>query len=69
MPSLNLQGIDWVIVGGETGPGARQIEESWIKAIRTMCVNAKIPFFFKGWGKTKPGRLLDERTWDEFPKQ
>lgn len=68
---MNLKGIDWVIVGGESGPGARPMDESWVIGIRDICVRAKVPFFFKQWGgtqKKKAGRLLDGRTWDEMPK-
>lgn len=68
---LNLQGIDWVIVGGESGPGARPIQESWILEIRDQCQQAGVAFFFKQWGgqnKKKAGRLLDGRTWDEIPE-
>jgi len=68
--SLNLAGIDWVIVGGESGPRARPIKESWVVDIRSQCQEAKVPFFFKQWGgtnKKKTGRELDGRTWDEMP--
>jgi protein gp37 len=68
---LNLEGIDWVIVGGESGPGARPIQESWILEIREQCQEAGVAFFFKQWGgqnKKKAGRLLDGRTWDEMPE-
>lgn len=67
---LNLEGIDWVIVGGESGPGARPIKEEWVTEIRDQCVSANVPFFFKQWGgvnKKKKGRLLENRTWDEIP--
>jgi protein gp37 len=67
---LNLQGIDWVIVGGESGPGARPVQESWILEIRDQCQEAGAAFFFKQWGgqnKKRAGRLLDGRTWDEIP--
>lgn len=70
LPGLNLQGIDWVIVGGESGPGARPIEESWILEIHEQCREARTAFFFKQWGgrnKKKAGRLLAGRTWDEMP--
>ncbi len=69
--SLKLKGIDWVIVGGESGPGARPIEQSWVIEIRDQCRNASVPFFFKQWGGTnrkKTGRLLEGRTWDEVPR-
>lgn len=68
---LNLQGIDWVIVGGESGPGARPVQEAWILEIRDQCQQARVAFFFKQWGgqnKKKAGRLLDGRTWDEMPE-
>lgn len=67
---LNLEGIDWVIVGGESGPGARPMKESWVIDIRNQCVEEGVPFFFKQWGgfnKKKAGRLLDRRTWNEMP--
>ena len=71
LSNLNLQGIDWVIVGGESGPGARPMQREWVQAIRYQCERADIPFFFKQWGgtrKKKAGRLLDGKTWDEWPK-
>jgi protein gp37 len=67
---LNLRGIDWAIVGGESGPGARSVDPSWVTEIRDQCVNAGVAFFFKQWGgvqKKKTGRSLDGRTWDEMP--
>ncbi len=67
---LNLRGIDWVIVGGESGPGARPMEWSWAIGIRNQCQKAGVPFFFKQWGgvnKKKAGRELEGRTWDEMP--
>ena len=70
LTNLNLRGIDWVIVGGESGPGARQIKEEWIIDIREQCLLKGIPFFFKQWGgvnKKRTGRLLQNRTWDELP--
>ncbi|MFC1718868.1 DUF5131 family protein [Candidatus Poribacteria bacterium] len=72
MPELNLDGIDWVIVGGESGPGARTMEAEWALDIRDQCIDRNVPFFFKQWGgvnKKKNGRLLDGRTWDEYPCQ
>ncbi len=69
---LDLRGINWVIVGGESGPGARPVEEAWVKDIRDQCLAKKVPFFFKQWGgvhKKKAGRSLDGRTWDEMPVQ
>ncbi|HEY2931026.1 MAG TPA: phage Gp37/Gp68 family protein [Acidobacteriota bacterium] len=67
---LNLKGIHWVIVGGESGPGARPMNPQWVRDIREQCTRAKIPFFFKQWGgvhKSKTGRTLDRRIWDEMP--
>jgi protein gp37 len=72
LPRLNLKGIDWVIVGGESGPGARPIEEEWITDIRDQCRKARVPFFFKQWGgfnKKRNGRLLQGRTWAQMPKR
>ena len=69
--NLNLSGMDWVIVGGESGPKARPIAEEWIVDIRDQCRNAKVPFFFKQWGgvkRKKAGRVLQGRTWDEMPQ-
>jgi len=63
--------INWVIVGGESGRGARQMDPAWVLAIRAQCKRADTPFFFKQWGGTNKklaGRLLDDRTWDEFPR-
>jgi len=70
LPNLNLRGIDWVIVGGESGPGARLMKPEWVRDIRTQCHKAKVAFFFKQWGgvhKSKTGRELDNRTWDDLP--
>jgi len=70
LANLNLSGIHWVIVGGESGPGARPIQESWVLDIRDQCLDANIPFFFKQWGgtnKKKSGRELDGKIWDELP--
>ena len=67
---LDLTGIDWVIVGGESGPGARPTKEEWVTDIRDQCQDAGVPFFFKQWGgtrKKKSGRLLQGRTWNEMP--
>jgi protein gp37 len=66
----NLSGIDWVIVGGESGPNSRPIEKSWVVDIKNICQKEKIPFFFKQWGgvnKKKAGRKLEGRTWEEMP--
>ena len=68
---LDLRNIDWVIVGGESGPGARKLEESWVVEIRDQCRFANVPFFFKQWGgvrKKKNGRLLQGKVWDQMPK-
>ena len=77
LPNLNLASIDWVIVGGESGPRARQMNTEWARDIRDQCVAAGVPFFFKQWGcydengvrvgKKKAGQLLDGRLWDEMP--
>jgi len=70
VPSLDLTGIDWVIVGGESGPRHRPVEQHWVTEIRDRCVDAGVPFFFKQWGGLRPksgGRELEGRTWDEMP--
>jgi protein gp37 len=67
---IDLSGIDWVIVGGESGPGARPMKEEWVRNLLRCCRQHKIPFFFKQWGgvqKRKTGRVLDGKTYDEFP--
>jgi protein gp37 len=67
---LDLHGIDWVIVGGESGPKARPMDPAWVVDLRDQCQRSGIPFFFKQWGganKKKAGRLLEGRTWDELP--
>lgn len=67
---LDLSGIDWVIVGGESGPGARPMEKAWVTSVQRQCAEQKVPFFFKQWGgvqKGKHGRELDGRTWDAMP--
>jgi protein gp37 len=71
IPGLPLEGIHWVIVGGESGPGARPMQPSWVKEIRSACRRARVPFFFKQWGgvnKKRTGRELDGRTWDAMPR-
>ncbi|MEK4479579.1 phage Gp37/Gp68 family protein [Paenibacillus sp. FSL R5-0876] len=71
LPNLNLDGIHWVIVGGESGARARPMKEEWVYEIRDQCVEQKVAFFFKQWGgvqKFRNGRLLDGRTWDEYPE-
>jgi protein gp37 len=70
LPGLDLRGIDWVIVGGESGPRARPMDPAWVVQIRDRCQRGNIPFFFKQWGgrdKKKAGRQLQGRTWDEMP--
>jgi protein gp37 len=70
LPSLSLDGIDWVIAGGESGKGHRPMAPEWVRDIRDRCLEAGVTFFFKQWGGATPkanGRTLDERTWDEFP--
>lgn len=69
---IDLRGISWVIVGGESGPGARPMEAEWVRNIKIQCRKAKVPFFFKQWGgvrKSETGRALDGRTYDEFPER
>lgn len=71
IPDLPLEGIDWVIVGGESGPGARPLKKEWVTVIRDRCMEMGVPFFFKQWGganKKKAGRVLDGRTWDQMPR-
>jgi protein gp37 len=68
--SMLEEGIDWVIVGGESGPNARRMEAGWVRMIRDQCIDAGVPFFFKQWGgrfKGRAGRTLDGRTWDQMP--
>jgi protein gp37 len=70
MSALEPSGIDWVIAGGESGPGARAMEVEWIREIRDICLENNVAFHFKQWGgpvKSKTGRVLDGRTWDEMP--
>jgi len=72
LPDLNLRGIDWVIVGGESGPRARLMDPKWVIDIRDQCETSKVPFFFKQWGgvnKKKTGRVLEGRTWDQMPRR
>jgi protein gp37 len=67
---IELTGISWVIVGGESGPGARPLKEEWVLSIREQCKAARVPFFFKQWGgvrKARYGRELEGRTYDEYP--
>jgi protein gp37 len=68
--TVNLTGIHWVIVGGESGPGARPMRRSWVESLREQCRAATVPFFFKQWGgvqKSKRGRTLNGRTYDAMP--
>jgi protein gp37 len=70
LPRLNLRGINWAIVGGESGPQARYMDPAWAIDIRDQCLEFGVPFFFKqwgGWDKKKAGRILEGRTWDEMP--
>jgi len=70
LATLNLHGIDWAIVGGESGPRSRPMNPAWVTDIRDQCRHAGVAFFFKQWGgknKKKAGRILDGRTWDEMP--
>lgn len=70
LPSLDLTGIDWLIAGGESGPGARPVHPDWVRDLRDRCQAAGTAFFFKQWGGCTPkanGRELDGRTWDEYP--
>ncbi len=72
IPKLPLDGIHWVIVGGESGPGARPMEQAWVEQIRDTCVAKGVPFFFKQWGgvqKSKTGRKLRGREWNEMPRR
>jgi len=69
---IPLSGIDWIIVGGESGPGAREIKPEWVRFIRDNCLKNEIPFFFKQWGgkqKWKSGRRLDGKIWNEMPNK
>jgi protein gp37 len=70
LSNLDLSGIDWVIVGGESGPKARPMDHAWVADIRDQCIEAGVAFFFKQWGgkrKNRTGRTLEGRTWDEYP--
>ncbi len=67
---LNLDKLDWVVVGGESGPNARPMRKEWVDCIKDICILDRVPFFFKQWGgknKHRTGRLLDGKTWDEMP--
>jgi protein gp37 len=70
MPNLPLEGISWVIVGGESGPRSRPMKPEWVSNVRDQCLKQGIPFFFKQWGgprKDVTGRELEGRIWDEMP--
>lgn len=70
LPGLALDGIHWVIVGGESGPGARPMKQEWVEDIREQCLANSVPFFFKQWGgvnKKRAGRTLGDRTWEQLP--
>ena len=70
LDGLNLRGIDWVIAGGESGPGARTMAPAWARSVRDRCIDAGVAFHFKQWGgvnKKKSGRILDGQVWDQFP--
>lgn len=72
LPALDLSCIDWVIVGGESGPGARPMQLMWVESVQAQCANSNVPFFFKQWGgvnKKKTGRLLNGRTYSEMPSR
>ena len=69
---INLSGIDWVIVGGESGPHSRPMKKIWVEDIMKVCQEENVPFFFKQWGgfnKKKTGRLLDGKIFDEMPQK
>ncbi len=71
LPSLDLTGIDWLIVGGESGQHCRKMDPEWVRDLRDRATSANVAFFFKQWGGRTPkagGRLLDGRTWDEYPR-
>ncbi|MCA9676235.1 MAG: phage Gp37/Gp68 family protein [Kofleriaceae bacterium] len=70
--TLDLAKIDWVIAGGESGPGARPMQLEWVRSVRDQCIKKRVAFFFKQWGgvqKHRSGRVLDGRTWDEIPER
>ena len=73
LPDLELEGIDWVIVGGESGPHARSMEKWWVEEIRDRCLDSAVPFFFKQWGVARPGgqALLDgaqHHNWPDYQR-
>ena len=70
LDDLDPTGLDWVVVGGESGPGSRLMQKEWVTDIRGKCLETGVPFFFKQWGgvrKKQTGRLIDGRTWDQMP--
>ena len=70
LPNLALDGIDWVIVGGESGPRSRYMDPDWVRDIRDQCISSDTAFFFKQWGgvfKKQNGRILDQKIWDQIP--
>jgi len=70
IPHLNLKNIDWMIVGGESGPNARAMLKEWATSIRDQCIDVGVPYFFKqwgGWNKKAAGRILDGRLWNQMP--
>jgi protein gp37 len=72
LPDLRLEDVDWVIVGGESGPRSRPMEPRWVEAIRDQCIAEGVPFFFKQWGgtrKKRAGRKLNGVTWDQMPRR
>jgi protein gp37 len=72
LPDLQVAGLDWVVVGGESGPGARSVDPDWVRDVRNRCVADEVPFFFKQWGgarKKSAGRELDGMFWDEMPRR
>jgi protein gp37 len=72
IPDINLEGIDWVIAGGESGPGARPMDPKWVVDIRDQCLAAGVPFFFKQWGgvnKKLAGRILQGQTYSQMPRE
>ena len=69
--NMDLNGIDWVIVGGESGPRARPIQYDWVAEVRDQCIKSEVPFFFKQWGgtnKKKAGKVLDGKIWNQMPR-
>src|SRR5262249_42207476 len=72
IPALDLRGIHWVILGGESGPRSRPLDIAWVRSVRDQCIASDVAFFFKQWGGTRKhltGRSLDGRTWDELPQR